>query len=294
MSSQPIDTGRDGGLECDSMSEKLLFGTAGVPPSARSSATEAGIERIAELGLGCLEVQFVRGVKMNERVAREVGEVAKKSGVRLTAHAPYFINLNAHEKEKVVASQQRLIHTAHIASLLGAEAIVFHPAFYLNDSPPAVYARVKEMLEETVRLLMAEGNRVLLRPETTGKGSQFGTLEEVLNLSAEIDGVAPCLDFAHLHARRGGGNSYKEFMAILNQMAERLGRQALDGMHIHLSGIHYGRKGEINHLNLKESDFRYVELLRVLKELEVKGLIICESPDREGDALLLQETYNSL
>jgi deoxyribonuclease-4 len=37
-----------------------------------------------------------------------------------------------------------------------------------------------------------------------------------------------------------------------------------------------------------------VELLRALKELEVKGLVICESPDREGDAQLLQETYNSL
>lgn len=294
MSSRPIDRGGGGGLECDSMREKLLFGTAGVPPSASSSATEAGIERVAELGLGCMEVQFVRGVKMNERLAREVGEVAKKSGVRLTAHAPYFINLNAHEKEKVVASKERLIHTAHIASLLGAEGIVFHPAFYLNDPPPAVYDRVKAALQETVRPLMAEGHRVLLRPETTGKSSQFGTLEEVLNLSAEIEGVAPCIDFAHLHARTGRFNSHEEFMAILKQVEARLGRQALDSMHIHLSGIQYGTKGEINHLNLKESDFRYVELLKALKEFEVKGLIICESPDREGDALLIQETYNSL
>ena len=276
------------------MSETLLFGTAGVPPSCRSQATESGIERVAELGLGCMEVQFTRGVKMNERMAQEVGEVAKKYGVRLTAHAPYFINLNAHEKEKVVASQERLIHTARIASLFGAEGIVFHAAFYLNDSPSEVYARTKGLLEETVKQIRAAGHQVLLLPETTGKGSQFGTLKEVLNLSAEIEGVAPCLDFAHLHARTGRLNSYEEFMAILKQVEGRLGRQALGQMHIHLSGIQYGRKGEIHHLNLRESDLRYVELLKALKELEVKGLIICESPDREGDALLLQETYNSL
>ncbi len=275
------------------MSE-LLFGTAGVPLSSKSQTSEAGIERVAELGLGCMEVQFVRGVKMNEQMARGVGEVAKKCAVMLTAHAPYFINLNAHEKEKVVASQERLIHTVRIASLLRAEGIVFHAAFYLNDSPSAVYPRVKGMLEETVRQLRAEEQGVLLRPETTGKGSQFGTLEEVLNLSAEIEGIAPCIDFAHMHARTGGFNSYEEFMAILKQVAERLGRGALDHMHIHLSGIQYGRKGELKHLNLRESDLRYVELLKALKELEVKGLIICESPDREGDALLLQETYNSL
>jgi deoxyribonuclease-4 len=275
-------------------SEKLLFGTAGIPRSSISKSTESGIERVAELGLNCLEVQFVRGVKMNEGMAQQLGEVAKRCAVSLTAHAPYFINLNAHEKEKVLASQERLIHTVRIASLFGAAGIVFHAASYLNDSPAEVYERAKGKLEETVRKLRASGNRVLLRPETRGKGSQFGSLDEILNLSAEIEGVAPCIDFAHLHARTGELNSYGEFIAILKQVEERLGRQALEQMHIHLSGIQYGQKGEIKHLNLKDSDLRYVELLRALKELEVKGLIICESPEREVDAQLLQETYNSL
>jgi len=65
-------------------------------------------------------------------------------------------------------------------------------------------------------------------------------------------------------------------------------------MHIHLSGIKYSQHGELGHLNLRESDLRYVELLKALKELEVKGLVICESPNLEDDALLLQKTYNSL
>jgi len=276
------------------MSQKLLFGTGGTPHSSRSPSTESGIERIAELGLGCMEVEFVRGVRMNEKLARETGEVAKKGGVRLTAHAPYAINLNAHEEEKVAASRERVIQTARIASLLGAEGIVFHAAYYLNDPPATVYARVKRMLEEMVGMLRAEGNRVLLRPEITGKGSQFGTIEEVLNLSAEIDGIAPCIDFAHWHARTGGFNSYQEFRALLKQVEDRLGRPALEHMHIHLSGIKYGRQGEIEHLNLRESDLRYVELLKVLKELGVTGLVICESPNLEEDALLLQQTYKSL
>jgi len=272
----------------------LIFGTAGAPISSKPPTTEGGIERVAELGLGCMEVQFVRGVKMSESMAQKVAEVARKRGVKLTAHAPYFINLNAREKEKVIASQERLIQTARIASLLGAEGVVFHAAFYLDAPPAAVYAAVKRNLEQTMRRLRAGGNRVLLRPETTGKASQFGTLEEVLSLSTEVEGIAPCLDFAHWHARTGGFNSYEEFAALLQQVEDGLGRQALDNMHIHISGVHYGRQGEIKHLNLKDSYFNYIDLLKALKALEVRGLVICESPDREGDALLLQQTYASL
>jgi len=109
-----------------------------------------------------------------------------------------------------------------------------------------------------------------------------------------VEGVAPCVDFAHWHARTGGFNSYEEFAAMLQQVEDSLGRQALDNMHIHISGVHYGRQGEIKHLNLKESDFHYIELLKALKTLEAKGVVICESPDREGDALLLQQTYAAL
>ncbi len=276
------------------MSERLLFGTGGIPLSSRSPTNESGIERVAELGLGCMEVQFVRGVKMSEEMARRVGDVAKSKGVRLTAHAPYFINLNSDDTEKIMASKERLIQTARIASHLGAEGVVFHAAFYLNDPHSAVYATVKQALEEMVKLLAAEGNRVLLRPETTGKESQFGTVEEILNLSAEIEGIAPCIDFAHLHARAGKSNSYEEFVSLLKMVEGRLGRQALDHIHIHIAGVEYGKMGEIRHLNLKESDLNYVELLKALKDLGVNGLVICESPNLEGDALLLQETYYSL
>jgi len=275
---------------------RLLFGTAGIPLSARAGTTQAGIERIAELGLECLEVQFVQGVKMTEAAALSVGKLATQKTVTLTVHAPYALNLNAKEPEKVKASQERLLHSARVAAVLGAKGVVFHAAFYLGDATAAVYANVKKHLEEVRTLLKREGNQVLLRPEVTGKASQFGSIEELLRLSAEMEGVAPCLDFSHWHARTGGANSYPEFVSILDQVEEKLGKQALSNMHIHLSGIHYGKKGEIKHLKLDESDLRYKELLKALKAREVSGLIVCESHSLEKDALekdalLLQQSY---
>ena len=274
--------------------ERLLFGTAGSPLSSRSPSTEAGIERVGELGLGCMEVQFVQGVKMGERSARGVGGVASREGVMLSAHGPYFINLNAREPEKVMASKERIIQTARVSSLFGAISIVFHAAFYLEDPPDEVYLKVKRNLEEVMRGLREEGNRVWVRPEVTGKATQFGTLEEVLSLSSEVEGIAPCIDFAHLHARTGRFNSYEEFVSILEEVKRVLGRGALENMHIHVSGIEYTRAGERKHLPLRESNFQYIELLRALKDYGVKGFLICESPNKEEDSLLLKETFDSL
>jgi deoxyribonuclease-4 len=273
----------------------LFFGTAGVPVSAKLRSTEAGIERIAELGLGCMEVEFVQGVKMSPQVAISVGELAARKKIVLTAHGPYFINLNAAEPEKVHMSKERILQTAHIAALFGAKSITFHAAFYLKSTPTETYAVVKKHLQEVVNTLRREGNKVTISPEVTGKPSQFGTLEEILQLSSEIEGVAPCLDFSHWHARTGKANSYQEFLDILDQVERKLGRQALDNMHMHLSGIAYGKKGEIKHLMLPDSDFQYAELLKALKERKAKGVIICESmPYLENDALLLQQTYRAL
>ena len=274
--------------------EGLFFGTGGVPRSSKSRSTLDGIERISELGLGCMEVEFVQGVKMGPQSARRAGELAAARGVRLTCHAPYAINLGSLEHEKVAASRERILESARIASLFGGQGVVFHAAFYQGRDPAGVYADVKGALEEITAELRAGDNPAWLRPEVTGKGTQLGSLEEVLRLSAEVEGVAPCIDFAHWHARTGGFNSYDEFASVLGMVEAKLGRRGLDSMHIHLSGIEYGRHGEKRHLNLEESDLRYAELLRALKDFGAAGVIICESPSLEEDALLLQRTYRAI
>ncbi len=275
--------------------DSLLFGTGGIPFSTAIRSTEAGILRIAELGLGCMEVEFVQGVKMGPEATAAAGEVAAEKGIALTAHAPYAINLNSVDRAKVHMSRERILQTARAAALFGGRSITFHAAFYLKSTPDETYAAVREQLQKVMNVLRDEGNTVTIRPELAGKVTQFGTLDEILQISAEIEGVAPCIDFAHWHARTGKANSYPEFLAVLDRVEEKLGRQALDDMHIHVSGIAYSLKGERKHLMLPDSDLRYVELLRALKERQAKGVVIVESvPYMEEDALLLQRTYREL
>ena len=274
--------------------EKLLFGTGGSPHSSLTKTTIDGIKRIAELGLGCMELEFVYGVRMGEAGARLVAETARSEDVKLSAHGPYYINLNAREPEKVSASQQRILQTARIAAVCGAQSITFHAAFHLGGPPEKTYRAVKKNLAEVLSQLKKENNTVVVRPEVMGKPTAFGTLDEVLTLCSELEGTGICMDFAHWHAYKGKANSYAEFASVLQQIKERLGDKALADMHIHVSGIAYGKKGELKHLNLKESDLRYEELLRALKDYQARGLVICESPSLEEDALLLQETYSKM
>ena len=272
----------------------LLFGTAGIPHSSSlPKASQTGIMRVHELGLGCMEVEFVNGVRMSHKTALAVGAVAKNRGIKLTAHGPYYINLNSQEQEKVNASKERILQTARMAHAFGGQSITFHAAFYMKQPPEKVYDIVKRHLTEIVEQLDKEKKLISIRPEVMGKGSQFGTVNEILRLSTEIEWVAPCIDFAHLHARTGKFNTYNEFSQVLDQVGEKLGREGLDSLHLHVSGINYGEKGERNHLNLNESDFQYAELIQALKDHAAKGILICESPNLEEDALLLQGVYKT-
>ncbi len=108
----------------------LLFGTAGNPHSpAPPHSTVEGIKRLVELGLDCLEIEFVQGVNIGETSARQIAQVALNRNIKLSVHAPYYINLNARELEKMRASQLRLIKAARAAALCGAGDVVFYPGF---------------------------------------------------------------------------------------------------------------------------------------------------------------------
>ena len=275
------------------MSE-LLFGTAGIPVSARGSDTSEGIRKVARLGLDCMEIEFVQKIYLNKGNAPHVAEAAKNSGIRLSAHAPYYINLNAHDSKKRNMSQGILHHASSIAALSGASSITFHAAFYLGDPPQDVYRRVKENVSWVQRRLKEEGTETTLRPEVSGKESQFGSVSELLNLCSELPGIAPTIDFSHWHARRGGNNGYEDFVKVLEDMKSKLGEEALKNMHIHVSGIVYRASGERRHINLKESDMNYKELLKALYDYKIGGLLICESPNLEDDALVMQKKWREV
>jgi len=239
-----------------------------------------------------LELGWVQSVRVSEETCALICTACHDNDFRLSVHAPYFINLNANDEEWP-KSRKRLMDAAYFGNLAGATDIIFHPGSYFGQPVDAVVDRSIERLRGCADELRAAGNPVILRPETMGKVAMLGSLEDTLRMSQAIPGVEPCLDFAHLHARAGDGsmNSKEEWLQVLNDYAQALGKDALRRLHIHMSGIKYGEKGEKEHLPLADSDFNLTALFEALFEKECAGRILCESPEMEEDALLMRREW---
>ena len=276
--------------------DPIRIGTVGAPQGTPKSGTVSAIEYSRALGFEHLEIAWVQSVRVTDESCREMKEAATKQHLSLSVHAPYYINLNSQTDDLMRKSDERLLAAARKGYLAGARDIVFHPGSYHTQPPEQVYERAKQKLLELTSILRDEGVDVILRPETMGKGAMFGTLEETIQLSRDVPGVLPAIDFAHCHARTAQLNSYDEFMGMLKAVEDGLGRHGLDNIHIHLSGIQYGPKGEQCHLPLNEADMKYRELLQALVDYDVKGTMAIEAPEpfHVADALTIQATYRRL
>ena len=279
------------------MTLSFQFGTVGSPLGTpkKPGGSVGAIEFSKSIGLDAFELGWVQSVRVTEVTCAAIKKCGGDQCVSLSVHAPYFINLNA-SSEEWPKSRKRLMDAAHYGNLAGATDIIFHPGSYFGSDPVEVLKVAIPRLKECVKELRKAGNPVILRPETMGKSAMLGSFEDTLEMSKAIDGVLPCLDFAHLHARPGDGtmNTVKEWTRILEAYQSSLGKEALKNLHIHLSGIEYGPKGEKNHLPLDQSDLKLKYLFGVLKDFGAAGRILCESPIMEEDALNMKKAWKKI
>jgi deoxyribonuclease-4 len=270
---------------------KLYFGPAGVPHAAKKKDTLTGIRTVKELSLNAMEFEFVYGVKMNEEQATQAKTLSRELEIVLTAHAPYYINLNSSEESKLRNSINFIVQSAKALYYAGGYSVCFHPGWYQKISKEEAFQRVKQALKKVISIIKDEGYEVWIRPETMEGKTKFGDLDEIIKLCEGMDYALPCIDFAHLRYRNGW-NSREEYENVLNKLEDSFGKEILKNMHIHISGIKLDRAG--THVNLNEADLKWKDLIEIIKEYDVYGVIISESPNLEEDALLMMNYYNSL
>jgi len=276
---------------------KLLFSTPGIPLSTPGKDTIAGIKQVKALGLDAMELEFVHSIYLTKESAVHVGHCAKEEDIILTIHAPYTLNLNAENPGIRYATINRVVQCAEVGHALGALSVVFHPGFYLKQDPSEVYQTIRKGFEKMLTKLDEQSLNIQIAPETTGKPTQFGSLEELVGLAKEINHpkLGFCIDFAHLHARSNGKyNTKEEFCTIFDYIGQELGGEKLKRMHMHYSGLTYSEKGEKKHLPFKESDAAYETLLEVMKIYDVRGILVIESPIMETDCLMLKNLFYPL
>ncbi len=276
------------------MPSSFRFGTVGSPLGTpkKPGGSVGAIQFSRSIGLSAFELGWVQSVRVSPETCALIKAAASENDMGISVHAPYFINLNA-EDDEWPKSRKRLMDAAHYGNLAGATDIIFHPGSYFARDAGEVLKVAIPRLQGCVQELRKAGNMVTLRPETMGKSAMLGSLQDTLEMAGSIDGVEPCLDFAHLHARPGDGtmNTYDEWAAVLKAYSKALGKKGLKRLHIHLSGIAYGPKGEKEHLKLAEADLDLKALFAALNDWSCAGRILCESPIMEEDALNMKKAW---
>lgn len=247
---------------------KIIIGPTGIGSYAES---ERNLENYAKLGFRAAEILFTYQVYLKKEEAIQIEKIAKKHDIKLSIHAPYYINLNSQEEKKANESIKRILDSCEIGHFVGAENIIIHPGFYSNLDTQKARENIKRRIVEIMKTIKQKGWNVKLCVETMGKRNVFGSIEEVSWLVNET-GCSFCIDFAHILARYGSYN----FDEIEKSFPQK-------SWQCHFSGINYGDKGERNHISTKKEDWK--NLFNFLKNLNKEVTIINESPTPIEDCI---------
>ena len=246
-----------------------------VGPGGLGTPAEKGIDKYRKAGLGCAEVEFTHSIYMDNKRAKEVGDYAKKQGILLSIHAPYYLNLVSQKKSVIIQSMRSILKCAELGHYMGAKYIVFHSGYYSGRTKDEAFEMVEHAIKEMNDVIDEKGWSVMLAPETTGKLSQFGDIDELSEMHTKTK-CAVCVDFAHMRAKYNGKIDFKHICDAMKKFSFR-------PLHLHMSGITWGPKGEKAHKLTPVDEIK--EVLSWLKKYKFSVTMINESPDTFGDAV---------
>ena len=275
------------------------------PAGNSESFTAAGFKKsqdapawLAQMGLTAFEYQCGRGVRCGEETALKIGAAARRHGIAMSIHAPYFINLSSEESERMEKNVGYVLETARLAVPLGATRMVVHCGgqgkLTRDRAMRNSHANVRNILHALDENHLT-GCTVCL--ETMGKKSVLGTAAEVCELVAADDRLLPCIDFGHLNCRTGGRmNTREEVRALFDLMENTIGRERTAKLHAHFSHIEYNDKGEVRHLTFADTVYG-PDFAPVAEETAARGYtptFICESAGTQAeDALSMKRCYQT-
>ncbi|MDI6905869.1 MAG: TIM barrel protein [Thermoanaerobacterales bacterium] len=279
----------------------MRFGPAGNAASFYEQGHKSSVDApgwLRKLGLDAYEYQCVRGVNVGEVTARAIGRQAVAHDIALSIHAPYYINFGSEKPEHIAKSKRYLLDSLRAARWMGATRVVFHAGSAGADRARAL-ARAREALREVLAEAGEEGlDGIFICPETLGKLSSLGLLDEVLALCDLDERMLPAIDFAHVHAITGGMLTDRAaFAAVLDRVAAAVGTERLRRLHIHFSPVEFTESGERRHRTLKEEGFG-PDFPPLAEEIVARGMspvLICESDGTQAeDALAYQKMFRQL
>ncbi|MGQ9719802.1 MAG: TIM barrel protein [Candidatus Jordarchaeum sp.] len=206
----------------------------------------------------------------------------KLRGLQVSVHAPYVISLTTASLKRVKNTKAHFSINLKIGDKLRATHITFHCG---SMKPRDSEIRVKNLLNEIMKVRENRGYKAMLAPEVAGKIKSFADFDTLIRVAGEI-GCLICWDVAHDFARGGMVINEAGLLHRLELIENNidLGKFRVP---IHISGIITTRRGEKAHTTLddKRSHLPWRFILSFLKEQNFldKVTIICESKNENDN-----------
>lgn len=280
---------------------KPIFGPAGNGELFYQKGFKASEDMpkfLKEYGLDAYEYQCGNGVRIGEDKARQIGEEARKNGIVISLHSPYYINLATPDEEKRKNNINYILQSMAAVKAMGGNRVVVHSGALQKMTREEALGRAKECVKLAVSEIDSAGfGDIHMCIETMGKINQLGNLDEVMELCRLDDRLLPTIDFGHLNARTLGElNNIEAFEKIFDTMENKLGSDRLKVFHSHFSHIEYTKGGEKKHLTFEDKefgpDFKYVA--EIVYKRNLSPTFICESAGTQiEDALEMKKITQS-
>jgi deoxyribonuclease-4 len=257
----------------------LRFGISRLPPDGMSDQEWLG--SLVERGHSAVELPFVNGFPWKERRCGEFGEAAAELGSAVSLHAPYFAVLTVDDEEKRAKTLSALEHSMKLGKALGAHTIVAHTGHVKDRTPEQLHDLVDEGLSRIEPKVRHLG--VALGLETSGSDRAFGSLGDIALIANRFAFVRPVIDWAHVHAKSGGGLTTKEaFLSVIAFLRDQFPGWSIDPLHTQFTDNEFNARGEIRHVPYGAGTLRSGPLAEAAAESGLRMIVISEAREESS------------
>jgi len=235
-------------------------------------------------------ITLASGLVQNFKELKALGIMGKELDVELTMHTPYYMDFTS-GNELTQKSLDSIRWAGLLTNFMEGTMVVSHIGLYGDPqkmSKKQAYKVIKENVEDIMDFWKKNKIKAKLGFETSGRQEVFGSMDELIQLCDEVDGVVPVINFAHVHARQNGTlREPQDFADLFDSVKSIVGGH----YYTHFAGVEHEGGNEKRVTPIKKGDLRFEPLAEYLSEENPDCTIISSSPLLEHDAMYMKVIY---
>lgn len=230
-------------------------------------------------------VQMNSGVTACFGELYEVGRMARRLDISMSMHTPNYMDLGSNS-ELTDECMNSIRFAAMMTDAMGGDTVVTNLGLYHKGmDEEEVDANIYDNVAAIMDWWGSMGLKPKLGVEITGQQDVFGSLDQVLDLCTNIDGLVPVINFPHHHARTRGSLAEPEDFRYLIEQVEPYSDGCIYSI---FAGVEHFDGNEQRLTPIKKGDLKFDTLADCLVDMKPEIKVISSSPLLEHDAMYMR------